>query len=116
RRGLSPALGLKLGKQGEVLVAAAEMRDVALAQRRAELLLERSGETVEVGAFHLQDVPAEPRHQLARRTRFHQPALADEYDAVAAVGFLQVVGREQHGHPGARAQALDEAPDAPPVG
>src|SRR3989449_8133148 len=115
--GRSPRAHLRLqpGNHGDVLVATAEVRYVALAQPGPELRLERSGQAVEIGPLDLQHVPPQPLHPGARRAGFHEPALADERDAVAAVGLFQVVRGEQYRHAGPRAQPLDEAPDAAAV-
>src|SRR2546422_6435293 len=115
--GRSPRGHLRLqpGNRGDVLVATAEVRYVALAQPGPELRLERSGQAVEIRPLDLQHVPPQPLHPGARRAGFHEPALADERDAVAAVGLFQVVRGEQYRHAGPRAQPLDEAPDAAAV-
>src|SRR2546426_8830804 len=104
-------LCLQPGDRGDVLVATAEVRYVALAQPDPELRLERRGQAVEIGPLDLQHVPPQPLHPGARRAGFHQPAPADERDAVAAVGLFQVVRGEEYRHAGPRAQPLDEAPD-----
>src|SRR2546426_6173245 len=111
--GRSPRAHLRLqpGDRGDVLVATAEVRYVALAQPGPELRLERRGQAVEIGPLDLQHVPPQPLHPGARRTGFHEPAPADERDAVAAVGLFQVVRGKEYRHAGPRAQPLDEAPD-----
>ena len=48
-------------------------------------------------AFQLQEVAAQLAPlQLARARHGDQPAAVDERDAVAVLGFVHVVGRDQH--------------------
>ena len=71
----------------------AEGRDLVDAGRAAQA----AGERLEAGPGDDEGVQARPRDHLGDGALGDQPAVGDVADAVAALGLVHVVGRDQHG-------------------
>ena len=87
----------------------AEGRDLVDPRRRAQ----PAGDRLEAGAGDVPGGEAGARHHLLDRALGDQPAVGDVVDAVAALGLVHVVGRDEHGH-AALGQPVDLVPELAP--
>ena len=88
---------------GEHAQAQAELRDAMYPRQFAQ----QPWRIAAIGAFDLEDVGVDARHELARRALGHQPAFGQDGQAMAALGLVHVVRRDQDG--GALIGELEQA-------
>src|SRR5688572_18140291 len=76
--------------------------------------VERAHQRDRIGPAYLDDPPGrEDLLDLPRRTDRREGTGMDQRDAMTALGFVEIVGGDEHGHPRLR-ENVDQAPELTP--